>query len=263
MGFANQYIAKAQEGLRYYLLQPLGKETLHQVRVLIKKMQALWLIHPLGEDLPFNRNFPHQRRLFKMAAVTRDKQMVRICLHALPAFLKHIDLDKILRKDIRKSKDNLRKTLKLQKFKHGLADDMYRFRAYYKMAARYLVEQNRKTFRDQLFLTLKNFKYNNEEALHALRRHIKSFIYQEEAFQVDHRKVTGPSARTESLTNLQHHLGIWHDWWNSLQWMKEIDSMDLHPKPKSLLEQTIRKETALKRDVLRELRLLAANRVHA
>ncbi|HSK11666.1 MAG TPA: CHAD domain-containing protein [Phnomibacter sp.] len=254
MAVASHYIKQITEGVLQCLHRGPDREMLHQLRVHIKKLRALWSIHPLGTDLPFKTTFPAMRSLFKLAADTRDIQMMRNCLRSLPAYLKMDQLDKELKRKVTLGKKKIRIELKKKKFRNAVLKDIYRYRGYYKMAARFLLGEKRKEMHNKFMNLISGYTHTSDAILHDLRRQIKSTIYRSEAFPGQNGHQPRQLSPT-TMDHLQHHIGIWHDWWNAVDWLQKHRPENTDADYDQLLQQAKRKENMLKREILRELKL--------
>ena len=256
MGLVTRYIIDIQKTMRRLLRQPVDKEMLHQFRVQVKKMKAVWAIHPIGDTIEFKLSFPNISKLYKMAAHVRDKQMVLSCLESLPDFHHYPELEKVLKSNIRKHKKKFIEKLKLRISRFGVYEDNRFFVGYFKAASATLIRQNRKQFRLQTIHMLSEETGKNPEELHKLRRQCKYLIFQCMAFHSNgSNNATGLTK--ESLDHLQRYLGTWHDWWNAVEWLGNLkvdEKKTLFLKP--LLQQATKKEELLRRDVLREIKTI-------
>jgi CHAD domain-containing protein len=256
MGLVTRYIIENQETLRMLLKQPVDKEMLHRFRVQIKKMKAIWAIHPIGNNIDFKQSFPNISKLYKLAAHVRDLQMILNCLKSLPAFNQYPEFDKILKSGIRKHKKKFVEKLKTRATRFGVYEENRFFISSFKVASAALIRQNRIEYKHQTFYKLSEETGKNPKELHNLRRQCKYLLFQCTAF---HNGGNNPVSglTKESIDHLQGKLGTWHDWWNTRDWLKnqQVDEKKvllLNP----LLSQTTKKEEFLRFDVLKEIKIL-------
>ncbi len=253
MGPAIQHITLLQDQLRKLLHLPVGEEMIHDIRVTIKKLRALWIIHPIGSAIPFKTSFPSLRKLFKVAAQTRDLQMTFTCLQTLPDFAKFPTLSRKLSRQIKLEQKKLEGWVSRKEFRKKVFEDLHRFKAYYKVASGFLLKKNKKQYRHEVAHHLAEINPRAAEKLHQLRKLLKNYMYQSNAFHADndtHKHL--PS--TKSLESFQKDLGNWHDWWNTGQWLETIESSAIKPRIQELLKQVKTKEAALKREMIRNIK---------
>lgn len=256
MGLATRYIIDLQENLRLILRQPADREMLHQFRVQIKKMKAVWLLHPIGNTIAFKTSFPIIDKLYHGAAGIRDRQMILSCLETLPDFDKYPELKKKSRASIKRKLKAFRDKLATRRSRFGILEENRLFREYFKVAASFLIRQNRKAFREETFQKLAEVSGNDPKELHKVRRVCKQLLFQCDAF---HASNNGHQQRVSraALDKLQHNLGTWHDWWNTFDWLSKKQSkhtglVSLLP----LLKQAEKKETLLRLEAMKEIKAM-------
>lgn len=256
MGLVTRYIIDVQDNLRMLLRQPVDREMLHRFRVQVKKMKAIWAIHPIGKEIAFKRSFPNITKLYSLAASVRDKQMVLSCLESLPAFPQFLELQKILNSSIKKHKKKFIEKFKIRRLRYGVYEENRLFLAYFKVSSGTLLKQNRKEFKHLTIQMMQEETGKSPDELHKLRRQCKYLLFQCSAF---HANVTnqGSGLKKESIDHLQHHLGEWHDWLNTVAWLNGLESDEKKMMPvKSLQNQAIKKEEFLRREVLKEIKTI-------
>lgn len=256
MGPVNRYIFEVQETLMLILRQPVDKEMLHRFRVQVKKMKAIWAIHPIGNGIAFSRSFPNISKLYSLAAFVRDKQMVLTCLELLHAFSQYPELKKNIQSRTKKHQKKFIEKLKLRHTKFGVSEENRLFSAYFKVASGTLIRQNRIAFRNLTINMLSLEKGKNPDELHKLRRQCKYLLFQCDAFHtVDSHKETGLTK--QSLDHLQNQLGTWHDWWNTLEWLNNLKTKEKKTLPlTSLRSKAAKKEELLRREVLKDIQTI-------
>jgi CHAD domain-containing protein len=238
------------------LKQPVDREMLHRFRVQVKRMKAVWAIHPIGNMIDFKLSFPNISKLYKQAAQVRDKQMVLSCLETLPDFKQTKELEKILQNSIKKHRKNFIEKVKLRISRYGVYEDNRFFAGYFKAASATLIRQNRKEFKLQTIQMLSEETGKNPKELHNLRRQCKYLLFQCMAFHSNGSN-NDTGLTKEALDHLQHKLGTWHDWWNTVDWLDNLkvdekNTLSLQP----LLKQATKKEELLRRDVLKEIKTI-------
>lgn len=236
--------------------QPVDKEMLHRFRVQVKRMKAVWAIHPIGNDIDFKRSFPNISKLYKLAAQVRDKQMVLACLETFPDFKQSKELEKILEYGIKKHRKKFIEKLKMRVSRYGVYEDNRFFVASFKAASATIIRQNRKEFRLQTIHMLSEETGKNPKELHNLRRQCKYLLFQCMAFHSNGTN-NGTGLTKEALDHLQRNLGNWHDWWNTVEWLgnlKPDENNTLYLKP--ILKQATKKEEFLRREVLKEIKTI-------
>jgi len=256
MGLVTRYIIDVQDTLRILLRQPVDKEMLHRFRVQVKKMKAIWAIHPIGNDIAFKRSFPKISKLYSLAASVRDKQMVLSCLESLPAFPQFPDLEKILNSSIKKHRKKFIENLKIRRLRYGVYEENRLFMAYFKVSSGTLLRQNRKEFKHHTIQMMQDETGKSPNELHKLRRQCKYLLFQCSAF---HASVTNQDngLKKESVEHLQHNMGEWHDWWNTVAWLNALEADEKKIMPvKSLQNQAVKKEELLRREVLKEIKTI-------
>jgi CHAD domain-containing protein len=257
MAIPNRYINALQHNLHSILQHPVDKEMLHALRVEIKKLRALWLIHPIGNAIDFKISFPKIRQIFQLAARARDFQMTHACLQSLPGFLKHHALEEKLKKEIKKALGKVKRQLKERKFNNGLIDELRKYKIYYKSAAGFHLNENFKTFRIKTAEGLSLLSLLDANGLHDLRKMVKYVIYQSEAFEsLDHSS----HLNKHTLNTLQHMLGNWHDWWNVVTWLEKQKATPEDRSFENLSRQAHKKELMLRRELVKEIKLLSLSK---
>lgn len=255
MSLGSRYINEVQEHLRINLRKPAGKEMLHQLRVQIKKLVALWRIHPIGSTINFKTSFPKIHKLFKLAASIRDLQMVLQGLQSLPGIDNFPYLKKSLKSEIKRRKEKINEKIALRKFRFSIYNEIRIFSEYYRVASAFVLKNNRKEFRNRVFEDLPSLTGNTPEPLHQLRKNVKAIIFQCDAF-LGCMPATGKYGSREDLERLQAKIGEWHDWWNTFVWLKNRQILAPDDSFSTLLESSSKKEQMLRREILRDINLL-------
>jgi CHAD domain-containing protein len=251
-----EHIKAIQKELLLNLKKPVGRRMLHDLRVEIKKLQALWAIHPIGHGIGFGNKFPKTHLLFKTAAKARDLQMIRHHLNTLPSMAKHKSLDKKLDKAISTKKLRFKKLLGRKKMLGRLSNEMHDQYYFFKMASSLLLKQRRRLFKEQTFDAIVQQSTAQQGGLHALRKRIKYIIFQNEAFHGRGHQVHGEN---QALLGLQQQLGIWHDWYNVVRWIRRQAKKTEAANLDSLIEEAECKETFIKRQLLKEIKIFTRN----
>ncbi len=256
MGLASRYIIEVQETLRLLMKQPVDREMLHRFRVQVKKMKAIWVIHPIGNDIDFKRSFPTIGKLYKLAASVRDKQLILSSLESLPSFAEYPALKKTLKAGIKKHKKKFVEKLKIRHTRYRVYEEKRIFAAYFKVASAGLLRHNRKEFKHLTFLKLMEETGKDPAVLHELRRYCKYLLFQCSAFHVS-ATGKGNEQIIEALNHIQHSIGNWHDWWNTSEWLKKPEGEEKKlPALQSLRKQVNKKEEFIRREVLGEIQTL-------
>jgi CHAD domain-containing protein len=256
MGHGTRYIIDLQESLRIILRQPPDREMLHQFRVQVKKMKALWIIHPIGNNIAFSTSFSTLNKLYHLAAQTRDLQMILQCLETIPDFEKYPSLKKLLKSGIKRKRKKFAEKLALRRTRLRIYEENRLFREYFRVASGFLIRQNRKAFKIAVFEKLNSLSGNEPTRIHRLRRSFKQLIFQYDAFHFSNTFQEHRFSR-EFFDRTQHEIGNWHDWWNTLEWLKKQDetfpiSLLLNP----IITQVAKKEELLRLGILKEIYLL-------
>jgi CHAD domain-containing protein len=260
VSIVSEHIRIIQKDLLYNIKKPVCRRVLHDLRVEIKKLQALWAIHPIGHGICFGKKFPQTHRLFKTAAKARDLQMIRHHLRTLPSMVKHKNLDRKLDKAITAKKLRFKKLVGRKTVINRLSNEMHDQYYLFKLASSLLLKQRRKSFKDQTLDEIVQQSETKHGELHSLRKRIKYLIFQNEAFHAPGHESHGEN---QALLGLQHQLGIWHDWYNVVKWIRRqaINSDGAHFE--NLIEEAERKETFIKRELLKALKIFSLNIVEA
>jgi CHAD domain-containing protein len=252
MGLANQHINILIGQLKRLTNKSIDKEVIHDLRVIVKRLKALWAIHPVANSIPFKKSFPHIRRLFRIGARTRDLQVIETCLFSLPDFSKFPTLAKKIRTEIKMEKKKLDKKMHTASFRHDVLDELKKFRDFYKISSGFLLKTNRKHYRTLVLEHMKTINPRDEDKLHELRKMLKNQIYQSEAFY-NHSDNHKDLKDAKTIELLQHQLGYWHDWWNTIQWLYTHE-LEEQKNNAELIKQVKTKEAALKRELIRNIR---------
>ncbi len=235
-------------------MQPVGEEWIHDLRVVVKKLRAIWIIHPIGSTIPFKTSFPALTKLFKTAAKTRDLQMTLSCLQTLPDFQHYPSLFQKLVKEIKQEQKKLEAFIKRNSFRSEVLRDMNRFKAYCKIASRFILKKNKKNYWDEVGRCLMDINPKDAEKMHSLRKVLKNYMYQSAAFHAENNpKNQLPSFKV--LEKIQKDLGHWHDWWNVGQWLQNMEPEKPIHVMEDLKKQVNKKEASLKREMLRHIKL--------
>jgi CHAD domain-containing protein len=256
MGLPTRYISELLEDFHITLLHPVDRKMLHSLRVQIKKLKALWQIHPIGSTIDFKRSFPNIWAIFKLAAKARDRQVIYSCLQSLPAFQKHEDLKKNIESQIKKAKKKIGKSLKEKDLRNSVFEELRKFRLYYRTAARFLVKSNRKNYRKNTIDHFTRLSAMDEKSLHDLRKMVKNVMYQSEAFET-HQAADGTLHSADSLNHIQQQLGTWHDWWNVKRWLDNPKNNMRDINLEEIIEQATKKEQLEKRALIRNIKIHA------
>jgi CHAD domain-containing protein len=253
MGQASLHIGKLADGLRFWLHQPPKREMIHEVRVHLKKLHALWLIHPIANTISFRYSFPALRKLFKKAGIYRDLQTTLLCLESLPGWNEQEITGIELEGKINAARAKIKQRIHKSSFKQKIGTELHLFHAYYRMAPGYLLRSTRKHYRTETLRLMVATDGTSDEELHDLRKRLKNSLYQCEAFpaKINH---SAPVPSNEVLKLLQNQLGNWHDWWFTNQYLQQLNKKSEEPQRKNLLEQAEKKTSLLKREVMRNLR---------
>lgn len=253
MGLATQHIGKLTHGLRLWLKESPNLEMIHEVRVYLKKLRALWLIHPTDNTISFRHSFPALYNLFKKAGSYRDLQTTLLCLETLPGWDKMSKIGKVTEKKIKTAKATFKLRIDKLSFKHKIDNELNQYHAYYIVASGFILHSTRKHYRTETLRLLVTTDKKNDEQLHDLRKRIKNSLYQCEAFPAKINQL--PSVPSNDLLKLlQNQLGNWHDWWFTTQYLQQLKKESEEPQLKSLLEQAEKKASLLKREVIRNLK---------
>jgi hypothetical protein len=254
MSIATVHIKEIQKELLQQIRSPVSKPMLHDLRVLIKKLQALWAIHPIGTGIAFRKYFPTTFQFFKTAAKARDLQMILQHLHTLPAFLKHKNLEKKLNKAILSKKKKFKKLQLRKKVMDKLSNEWHDLYQFFKFASSLLLKQKKKIFKEQTLSEIMHQSKSKHTALHGLRKKVKYMIFQSETLQSHY---PGKEHNEDDFKDLQHQLGLWHDWYNVKKWVKHQVQCSGDQRFEDLLEQVERKEILLKLDAIKEIKIYA------
>lgn len=248
-----KHINKINSNLLQLLTKPITKSWLHDVRVEIKKLKALWILHPIGRGIKFGKPFSILVRLFKKAARARDYQVIRHNLQLLPAYANQKAMDKKLAQSIatetKKVSHFVKRKTNKQKMKEACSD----YFLYFTIATQYLVKENKNAFQKETQKQLLEVVDKGPNAFHTLRKYLKSYGYQQHAFQ----KSFFHSEDGKSLYQLQNKLGKWHDWHNICHWVNGFSKKNQSISCKELLEQIAHKELHLRREAFLEIQLQA------
>ena len=249
----HQHISLIQEQLRKLLNQPVNEAVIHDLRVTIKKIRALWIIHPIGSTIPFKTSFPNLRKLFKLAAKPRELQMTWHCLNSLPDFGKWPALAKKLKKEIIREQKKLEKWISKHRFRLSIFDELHRFKAYQKVSSGFILKKNRKLLRQKLAGQLTGINPTAQENLHDLRKTLKNFLYQAPSFHSNH-EATKHFPSLQHLETIQKGLGTWHDWLMAVKWLETKEKEPATNGHTELLKEARAREIALKREIVRDIR---------
>ncbi len=253
MGLATLHIGKLTDGLQYWLHKPLKREMIHQVRVHLKKLRALWLIHPTGNIISFGHSFPALHRLFKKAGFYRDLQTTLLCLETLPGWNPQDKTGQELNEKIHTAKAKIKQDLHKSSFKQKFTDDLHKFQAYYSIASGFLLRSTRTHYRTEANRLMSATDGRMDKQLHDLRIKIKNSLFQCEAFP-EKAINTQPIPSNHAYQTLQEQLGKWHDWWFTTNYLQQLHNNPGNPQLENLLEQGEKKTALLKREVMRTLR---------
>jgi CHAD domain-containing protein len=260
VSIVSEHIKVIQKELLYNIKKPVGRRMLHDLRVEIKKLQALWAIHPIGQGIGFGNKFPQTHLLFKTAAKARDFQMIQHHLNTLPSIVKHKNLYKKLTKTIIAKKLHFKKLVGRKKVIERLSHEMHDQYYLFKMASSLLLKQRRKLFKNQTLDDIVQQSTTKHGGLHSLRKRIKFLIFQNEAFNIPGHE---SHAENRALLDLQHQLGIWHDWYNVVKWIRRQAKNSDGSNFNNLIEEAERKETFIKRELLKALKIFSLNTIEA
>lgn len=253
MSLAEKYIDSLIRQLKKLSKKSIDKEVIHDLRVSVKKLKAIWVIHPLGKDFPFKKNFPLTRKLFQACARTRDLQVIESCLESLSGFAEHPSLKKNIRLQIKKEKNKLARKLHSDSFRRGVFNELIRFHSFFATSSGLMLISNTNHYKDLVEEHMRHVLPGNTEKLHSLRKMLKNRIFQSEAFQkATSYKPTG-LREIRKLDDFQHKLGIWHDWWNTLEWLLSQPGKE-QVILSGLIQQATNKESALKKELIRKIR---------
>jgi CHAD domain-containing protein len=253
MGLATQHIGKLTHGLRFWLSKSPNREMIHEVRVYLKKLRALWLIHPTVNIISFRHSFPALYNLFKKAGSYRDLQTALLCLETLPGWDKKNHIGQVTEKKITAAKVNLKQRIDKSSFKYKIAKELNEYHSYYIDAPGFLLRSTQKHYRTQTARLMLATDGKSDEELHDLRKRLKNSLYQCEAFPAKINQ-SPPVPSNDVLKLLQNELGTWHDWWFTTQYLQKLNKETEEPQLKSLLEQAEKKTALLKRQVMQNLR---------
>lgn len=249
MGLATQHIGKLIDGLRFWLIKPPTREMIHEIRLHIKRIRALWLIHPIANSISFHYSFPGLSKLFKKAGNYRDLQNTLLCLETLPGWNDKDKAGVTLMGKIKVAKAKIKKPLHKSYIEQTVFHELHRLYTYYKMASGFLLRSTRKHYRAETVRLLVSIDGTKDEELHDLRKRIKNSLYQFEAFPLKNNYIQ-PAPSNQELQNLQAQLGKWHDWWFVTEYLKQLKKVHVKPSLKGLLEQAEKKTALLKRDAM-------------
>ena len=253
MNLAEKYIDSLIRQLKRLSRKSIDKQVIHDLRVAVKKLKAIWVIHPLGADFPFKRSFPYTRKLFQTGARTRDLQVIKSCLGSLPGFSEHQMLKKNIRQQIRKEKKKLARKLHSESFRRAVFDELIRFRSFFTTSSGFILKSNTGHYQDLVGEHMRHVSPGDIEKLHTLRKMLKNRIFQSEAFQKGAPEKPTGLKEIRKLDNLQHKLGIWHDWWNTLEWLLSQPGKE-QVILSGLIQQATTKESALKKELIRNIK---------
>jgi CHAD domain-containing protein len=257
MSVPSKYIFSLIHQLKLLTDKPISKEVIHDLRVLIKRLKALWAIHPMADTITFNKIFPNIKRLFRLGAHTRDLQVIETCLRSLPDFSKYPILKQQIREEIKIEKRKLDRKMHNAGFQHAVKDELHKFSTYFKLSSSFLLKESRKKYRLTVEEHMGMIDPSNADKLHELRKMVKNLMYQSEAFhsyevnkKLHHNEI--------SLESIQRELGHWHDWWNTLQWLHihDLHTQKLHIE---LIDVVKGKEASLKRELTCHIRTFLKN----
>ena len=252
MGLATNHITSLVHQLKQLTGESIDREVIHELRVIVKRLKALWVIHPVGDEIPFKKSFPHIRKLFRLGARTRDLQVIKHCLLSLPDFPKYPALSERIKHEIKLEKKKLAVKMKTASFRHDVMNELNKFREIYKISSGFILKTNRKNYRSTVEEHMRSINPRDADKLHDLRKMLKNQIYQSEAFN-NHHDLPKTHDIAFSLQGLQHQLGNWHDWWNTVEWLSAHKHDDKTPHLE-LIKQAKTKEAALKRELMRSIR---------
>jgi CHAD domain-containing protein len=253
MSFATQHIDHLILQLKRLTNRSVDREVIHDLRVIVKRLKALWLIHPVADSIPFKNSFPHIRKLFRLGARTRDLQVIKSCLETLPDFSKYPHLDELIQTEIKKEKKSLKTKLETSSFRNEVLDELIKYKQFYRITSGYLMKLNRKNYKVRVEEHMSRINPRDADQLHDLRKMLKNQIYQSEAFHSHHDLAKDPVSGL-NLQTIQHKLGFWHDWWNTVHWLN-IHSQDPETPNTELIKQVKKKESEIKRELMRNIRL--------